>query len=173
MPSQWPKYSPTLYPQNGSMAKGSKRTSPTLPAAAAVFSDDMIDPRKTPWSQSRASVTSGTVLARRPPKRMAEMGTPLGSSQWGEMAGHCDAGAVKRALGWAAVLSAAGVQSSPRQSTRCWGGSLMPSHQTSPSSVLATLVKITFSPSVRMALGLVLSEVPGATPKKPASGLTA
>ena len=49
----------------------------------------------------------------------------------------------------------------------------MPSHQTSPSSVLATLVKMTFSPSVRMALGFVAWEVPGATPKKPASGLTA
>ena len=49
----------------------------------------------------------------------------------------------------------------------------MPSHQTSPSSVLATLVKMMFSPKVFMAFGFVSSEVPGATPKKPASGLTA
>ncbi|MBA3303018.1 MAG: phosphoenolpyruvate carboxykinase (GTP), partial [Acidimicrobiia bacterium] len=54
------------------MAKGSKRTSPTVPAAAAVFSELMIEPRKTPCSQLVDSVTRGTVLARRPPKRMAE-----------------------------------------------------------------------------------------------------
>ena len=49
----------------------------------------------------------------------------------------------------------------------------MPSHQTSPSSVRAQLVKIEFSRSVAMALGFVSSPVPGATPKKPASGLIA
>jgi hypothetical protein len=49
----------------------------------------------------------------------------------------------------------------------------MPSHQTSPSSVSATLVKMMFSFSVAMALKLVFSLVPGATPKKPASGLIA
>jgi hypothetical protein len=49
----------------------------------------------------------------------------------------------------------------------------MPSHQTSPSSVRATLVKMMFSFSVAMALKLVFSLVPGATPKKPASGLMA
>ena len=49
----------------------------------------------------------------------------------------------------------------------------MPSHQTSPSSVSATFVKIVFFVIVAIALGLVLSFVPGATPKKPASGLMA
>ena len=49
----------------------------------------------------------------------------------------------------------------------------MPSHQTSPSSVFAQLVKIVFSRIVAIAFGLVSSPVPGATPKKPASGLTA
>jgi hypothetical protein len=49
----------------------------------------------------------------------------------------------------------------------------MPSHQTSPSSVSATLVKMVFSAREAMALKLVLSLVPGATPKKPASGLIA
>src|SRR5882724_943817 len=49
----------------------------------------------------------------------------------------------------------------------------MPSHHTSPSSVSATLVKITFSFKVAIALKLVLSDVPGATPKNPASGLMA
>ena len=34
------------------MAKGSKRSSPTAPAAAAVVSEAMIEPRNTPCSQS-------------------------------------------------------------------------------------------------------------------------
>src|SRR5215475_11820069 len=102
-----------LYPQNGSIANGSKRSSPTLPAAAAVFSDDMIEPRNTPCCQLNDSVTSGTLVARRPPKRMAEIGTPLGSSHSGAMHGHWSAGAVNRALGWAAGVSDAGVQSLP------------------------------------------------------------
>ena len=49
----------------------------------------------------------------------------------------------------------------------------MPSHQTSPSSVSAQLVKIEFSRTVAIAFGFVFSLVPGATPKKPASGLIA
>ena len=49
----------------------------------------------------------------------------------------------------------------------------MPSHQTSPSGVTATLVKIASCSTVFMALGLDFVLVPGATPKKPASGLTA
>ena len=50
----------------------------------------------------------------------------------------------------------------------------MPSHQMSPSSVRATLVnsELPFS-IVRIAFGLVCQSVPGATPKKPASGFTA
>jgi hypothetical protein len=39
--------------------------------------------------------------------------------------------------------------------------------------VSATFVKMLLRASVAMALGLVLSDVPGATPKKPASGLIA
>ena len=49
----------------------------------------------------------------------------------------------------------------------------MPSHHTSPSSVSAVLVKMQLPHSVSMALGLVSLPVPGATPKKPASGLMA
>src|SRR3954454_6497865 len=134
----------------------------------------MIDPRNTPCCHDVASVTRGTLVARRPPKRIAEMGTPFGSSHSGAIEGHCDAGAVNRALGWAAGVPDAGVQSLPFQSTRCAGFSAVrPSHQMSPSSVLATLVKMQLPHSVRSALGLVSSPVPGATPKKPASGLMA
>ncbi len=54
----------------------------------------------------------------------------------------------------------------------------MPSHQMPPSGtpfvvVKATLVKMVFARRVAMAFGLVFSLVPGATPKKPASGLIA
>ena len=49
----------------------------------------------------------------------------------------------------------------------------MPSHHTSPSSVSAVLVKMQLASRVSMALGFVLVDVPGATPKKPASGLMA
>src|SRR5665213_3594887 len=118
------------------------------------------------------------VVARRPPKIMALMGTPSGASQAGSMVGHCDAGAVKRELGCAALapvsLAIAGVHLRPCQSVHSAGGSsVMPSHQTPPSGVSATLVKIELRASVAIALGLVFTEVPGATPKKPASGLIA
>ena len=56
---------------------------------------------------------------------------------------------------------------------RAGGSSVIPSHQTSPSGVSAVLVKIELPQSVCMALGLVSMPVPGATPKKPASGLIA
>ena len=49
----------------------------------------------------------------------------------------------------------------------------MPSHHTSPSSRIATLVKIVLPQSASIAFGLVVRPVPGATPKKPASGLIA
>src|SRR6478752_5748340 len=118
------------------------------------------------------------VVARRPPKIRALMGTPSGASQAGSMVGHCDAGAVKREFGCAALapvsLAICGVQILPRQSVHSAGGSsVMPSHHTPPSGVSATLVKIVFRASVAIAFGLVLVEVPGATPKNPASGLIA
>src|ERR1700720_4449089 len=108
----------------------------------------------------------------------ALMGTPLGSSQAASMVGHCEAGAVKRAFGWAALVpvsfSICEFHFLPCQSRHSAGGwSVMPSHQTPPSGVSATLVKMEFFASVAMALGLVASDVPGATPKNPASGLIA
>ena len=145
-----------------------------MPNAAAVCSELIVAPRKTPCSQSKASRTSGTTVARRPPNRNASIGTPAGSSHSGAIDGACAAGTVKRALGWAAGWSASGVQSLPCQSIACAGGaSVMPSHQTSPSSVSAQFVKIAFSRSDAIAFGLVFSPVPGATPKKPYSGLIA
>src|SRR5687767_9761564 len=113
------------------------------PAAAAVVSEETVEPRKTPCCQSKDSVTSGTAVARRPPNRIAEIGTPFGSSHSAAIVGHCPAGVVKRALGCAAGVSDSGVQALPFQSVSVAGGSsVRPSHQTSPSSVSATLVKM-------------------------------
>ncbi len=81
---------------------------------------------------------------------------------------------MNRLLGCAAGVVDSGVQSLPCQSIRCAGfSSVMPSHQMSPSSVSATLVKIVSCASECSAVGLVFSEVNGATPKNPASGLMA
>ena len=81
---------------------------------------------------------------------------------------------MKRAFGWAAGSSLAGVQRSPSQSiARSGGSSVIPSHQTSPSGVSAVFVKIVEPAIVRIAFGFVASLVPGATPKNPASGLIA
>src|ERR1700751_1293600 len=88
-----------LYPQNGSMANGSCRSSPTVPSAAAVFSEAILAPRNTPWSPANDSITSGTVLARRPPNKIAEIGTPAGSSHSAAMIGHWLAGVVNREFG--------------------------------------------------------------------------
>src|SRR6267142_4932213 len=109
---------------------------------------------------------------------IALIGTPFGFSQSGSIVGHCDAGAVKRAFGCAALapvsLAISGVHLLPCQSRHSAGGSsVIPSHQTPPSGVRATLVKIEFFESVIIAFGFALAEVPGATPKKPASGLMA
>src|SRR4051795_2635158 len=117
-------------------------------------------------------------VARRPPKIIALMGTPFGSSHAGSIVGHCEAGAVNRAFGWAALapvsLALSGVHFLPCQSRHSAGGlSVIPSHQTPPSGVSATLVKMVFLDSVAIAFGFVLAEVPGATPKNPVSGLMA
>src|SRR5271154_3181208 len=158
------------------MAMGSRRTLPTVPVAAAVISEPMVAPTYTPALQLKAWKTSGIVVARRPPNTIALMGTPFGSSQAGSIVGHCAAGAVKRALGCAALapvsLAICGDHLLPRQSRHSAGASsVMPSHHTPPSGVRATLVKMVFRASEAIALGLVLTEVPGATPKNPASGL--
>src|SRR5260221_13930577 len=97
----------------------------------------------TPSRQLFASVTSGTVVERRPPKMNASTGTPSGLSHCGSIDGHCAAETVKRALGCAAGRPDCGVHSRPVQSVSFAGGCLvMPSHHTSPSGLSATLVKM-------------------------------
>ena len=81
---------------------------------------------------------------------------------------------MKREFGCAAGVSQPGVQSCPVQSIKCSGGSaVFPSHQTSPSSVNATFVKIEFAAIACIAFGFDFHDVPGATPKNPVSGLIA
>src|SRR5438270_525931 len=127
------------------MAIGSRRTTPTAPVAAAVVSDAIVAPMKTPCSQSKDLYTRGTVRARRPPNRIALRGTPCGSSQCDDRAGFRWAGVVKRELGWAALVPDAGVHGLPCQSSSFGGtGPSMPSHHTPPSSLMATFVKIEF-----------------------------
>src|SRR5437867_6292427 len=134
----------------------------------------MIDPRNVPCCHDSDSFTSGTTLPRRPPNRIAEIGTPAGFSHCGEITGHWRAGVVKRAFGCEDVRPLAGVHGRRSQSvSRGGGGSDIPSHHASPSGVSAQFVKIEFDWQVRIALGLVVNPVPGATPKKPASGLIA
>src|SRR5215472_16027228 len=99
---------------------------------------------------------------------IAASGTPAGSSHAGSIEGHCDAGAVNRAFGCAALapvsFAISGVQRLPFQSRHSAGGSsVMPSHHTPPSGVSAVLVKIELRASVFMAFGLVFTDVPGAT----------
>src|SRR5260221_14706676 len=118
------------------------------------------------------------VLVRRPPKISALIGTPSGFFQSGSIVGHWEAEEVNRALGWAAFapvfLAISGVRSLPCQSiNRAGGFSVLPSHHSPPSGVKATLVKMVFLARAAMALGFVFSDVPGATPKNPVSGLIA
>ncbi len=145
-----------------------------MPSAAAVFSLEIVAPMNTPCFHERASATSGTFVARRPPKRIASIGTPSCASQSSEICGHCAAATVNREFGCAAGRPESGVHGLPSQSVRFAGTlSVSPSHQTSPSGRSATFVKIVLPQSVCTAVGLVVSPVPGATPKKPASGLIA
>src|SRR6266853_4179323 len=163
-----------LYPQKGSIAKGSRRKTPAWPSAAAVVSEPQEEPRKTPCSQSNASFTNGIVLGRRPPNRMADNGTPSGFCQSGSSTGHCEAGAVKREFGCAPLRPLSGVHSLPSQSIpRAGAGTPISSHHTSPSGVSTTFVKMLLRANVATAFGLDFIEVPGATPKKPVSGFIA
>src|SRR4030095_5807907 len=125
-------------------------------------------------AQLTPSNRSGASRARRTPKRIAEIGTPCGSSKCGEIEGHCRAGAVKREFGCAAFSPLAGVHGRPCQSVSSLGTApSIPSHHGERSEVRATFVKSECCFTVAIAFGLVLTLVPGATPKKPASGFTA
>src|SRR5689334_25313261 len=123
------------------MAIGSRRSTPTLPVAAAVVSDESVAPRNVPCCQFHDSYTSGTRRCRRAPKRIASIGTPLGLSNSGESVEHCEAGVVNRLLGCAAFSGDLGVHGRPCQSIASGGGgSSCPSHHGVPSGRSATFV---------------------------------
>src|SRR5437879_7621245 len=95
------------------------------------------------------------VSLRRAPKMNAEIGTPSGLSHSASSEGHCVEATVKRALGCAALRPQSAVHARPVQSVRRAGTSrVIPSHQTSPSSVSASLVKMVLSLMVSMQFGL-------------------
>src|ERR1700712_3599443 len=124
----------------------------------------MVAATSTPCCQECDSNTSGTVVARRPPKRNAEIGTPFGSCHSGAIDGTCEAGEQKRELGGAAVPSDSGGHDWPFQSVRCAGAAAVrSSHHTSPSSVSAVLVNTVLASIAWSALGFDDSLVPGAT----------
>src|SRR5476649_2453723 len=127
------------------MENGSRRKIPVCPIAEAVVSEPQVEPRNTPASQSKASLTSGIVFGLRPPNKIAESGMPSGFCQSGSITGHCDAGAVKREFGCAPFFPLAGVHALPSQSIPFAGaGTPMPSHHTLPSGVRTTFVKMVF-----------------------------
>src|SRR5260370_33783248 len=119
----------------------------------------------TPCVQSVDSSTSGTVEARRPPKMTAEIGTPFGSSECGDHTGLLRIGVVKRLFGCAALSLESLLHGRPCQSSSpSVGVTSIPSHHTSPSEVIATLVKIESCSTIFIPLRLDFALVPGATP---------
>src|SRR3954465_12481612 len=97
------------------------------------------------------------VLLRRPPKMIALIGTPTGSSTSGSSTGLFCIGTAKRLLGWAALVLEPGVHGLPFQSIALAGGSpSFPSHQKSPSFVRATFVKSVSCSIARIAFGFEL-----------------
>src|SRR6185436_10224866 len=146
-----------LYPQKGHMAMGSRRSTPTLPVAAAVVSEDSVAPRNVPCCQLRASKTSGMRRWRRAPKIIASIGTPFGLANSGDSDLQLVAGTVKRLFGCAAFSVDAGVHGRPCQSVASAGaGSSCPSHHGVPSGRSATFVKIVLRWIMSNAVGLVL-----------------
>ena len=123
--------------------------------AAAVVSDAMPAPTSTPCSQSRASYTSGATSRRRPPNRIAEIGTPSGSSVIGEYDGillrrHGETRIRMRSRAVGRVVRAA----LPVECRRT--PSVRPSHHGWLSAVTATLVKIVSWWIISKALRFVL-----------------
>ena len=95
---------------------------------------------------------------------IAERGTPSGFCQSGSIRG-IGMGAVKREMGWAPFRPDSGVHRSFPIDPLSGAGTPMSSHQTSPSGVSTTLIKMLFLEKVATAFGLDFVEVPGATPK--------
>src|SRR3984893_11420989 len=101
------------------------------------------------------------------------MGTPSGSSQWEEIEGDWEAATVKREFGCSARPIGDDHGSAFQLMSPAGGTTSSPSHQGSPAGVRAVLVNTVLWSIAAMTFGFVCRLVPGATPKKPASGLIA
>ena len=93
-------------------------------------------------------------MARRPPKRNAEIGTPAGSCHSGAIDGHCDAGTQKRELGCAAGVSDSGVHDCPFQSVRCAGASSVRFNGTLHDFMMLNALRDTESTRAAIALAV-------------------
>jgi hypothetical protein len=110
--------------------------------------------------------TSGIVVARRPPKMIAEIGTPFGSSANFDRLGLLRIGAVKREFGCAAFSGEAGVHGRPFQSVSSGGG--RPVHALPPHVAVGGQRDVgedRVAGDVAIAFGFDFMLVPGATPK--------
>jgi len=130
-----------------------------------VVSEAIEAPTKTPCCQSNASYTSGPDAA--PPAKKESRDRHAGGVL-----------PMRRTLGdWLAARCSArsdapqDLAPRPRASlpvNHVAGGDVsLPSHHGSREGVMATLVKMVFSRTAFITLGLVCTPVPGATPKKP------
>ncbi len=82
------------------MANGSWRNFPIVPTAAAVISEETVAPKNIPCRPIKSFTDKEEPSVERlPPKRMAEMGTPLDLPKLDQSPDIAKLGTVKRELG--------------------------------------------------------------------------
>ena len=139
------------------MAIGSRRRSPILPAAAAVFSDAMMEPRNVPCCQDRASVTSGTIGGAAAAEQDGADRNALGVLPLlGDHRALLGRGREARVGMGCRTASGRGPGSAQPVDGLGRGPSPICSHQTSPSGVSATLVKMQSSAQRAHRVGVAL-----------------
>jgi GTP-dependent phosphoenolpyruvate carboxykinase len=151
------------------------RTNPNAMATVArntIYTNVALKPDGTVWWEGHDDPP--------PPHAISWQGTPWWCSVRNEVEGHCTSGTVKRLFACAPKMGLPlrsfmpGFHGRPSQSEPSLDRlPSAPSHHTVPSLVNTTFVKIVLRLMVFIMLGLLLRLVPGATPKKPVSGLMA
>ena len=160
------------------MAMGSRRTTPTAPVAAAVVSEAMMEPTNTPLLPVAGLVDQRRGLGAAAAEDDGGDRHALGIVKLGADAGAVLGRSGEAAVGMRALLGRGLCRSrdGPSSPSAFSGGFLSrPSHHTVLSSRLwATLVKmVSCLGGSSGRWGWTSSLVPGATPKKPFSGLIA